>query len=142
MRALFRAYISDFMMDKKGAEQVDVVYDAGYNCAILNLPSKLIQTECPVCLLVLRKPHLSSCCGHNYCRSCILEVQSNNGPCPLCQKVTFTTMHNKGLERTMKELMVECENKTCGCNWTGVLGKLDDHVDNVCPYTEVLQVWL
>ena len=46
-------------------------------------------------------------------------------------------MRNKGLERSIKDLMVWCENKTVGCKWTGQLSKLDDHVENVCPFTEL-----
>ena len=43
-----------------------------------------VEIECPVCLDILTDPHLVSCCGHNFCGSCIERVKASNGSCPMC----------------------------------------------------------
>lgn len=111
--------------------------EEGYDCDFVEPPPRLIQSECSICLLVLREPHLISCCGHNFCRPCIETVIKNKKPCPLCQQCVFTTLHNKGLERSLKELVVTCEEVLLGCNWRGELGKMDAHLKEACPYVEL-----
>ena len=44
----------------------------GHDCDFVESPSDSL--ECPVCLLVLREPHLLSCCGVKICHSCISGV--------------------------------------------------------------------
>ncbi len=34
-------------------------------------PPDYFRTECSICLLFIRSPHLTSCCGHNFCKECI-----------------------------------------------------------------------
>ena len=109
----------------------------GFECEFVDPPPKVLQIECPICLLILREPHLTSCCGHNFCRACIEKVKNEGKSCPICKEAQFTTFHNKGHERSMKELAVHCEHKEVGCSWSGELGKLDDHLAKVCPYVEV-----
>lgn len=122
------------MLLNKMAELDMSVSTAGYDCAFVDaLPRLLIQSECAICLLVLREPHLISCCGHNFCRSCVDQIIKNKKPCPLCQQCAFTTLHNKGLERSLKELVVTCENSRLSCDWRGELGKLDTHLSETCP---------
>ena len=110
---------------------------SGYGCEFVEPPPKLLQSECPVCLMILREPHLTSCCGHSFCKACIEAVQKAGQPCPLCKEATYTTMRNKGLERNLKELTVLCEHKDAGCNWRGELGHLDGHVKESCPCVQV-----
>ena len=114
-----------------------LVADEGYDCEFVSPPPKVLQTECSVCLLILREPHLTSCCGHSFCRVCVEKIQNDGKPCPLCNKDEFTTLHNKGLERALKELAVQCEHKGSGCSWNGELGALDNHLTGACPFVEV-----
>ena len=44
-------------------------------------------------------------------------------------------MHNKGLERSLRELEVYCTNRKVGCEWVGKLGVLEHHL-NVNPELE------
>ena len=37
--------------------------------------------------------------------------------------------HSKGLERSLKNLLVRCENHEDGCKWTGELGQYDSHLN-------------
>lgn len=108
----------------------------GYDCEFIDLTHKSLQTECSVCLLTLREPHLISCCGHNFCRCCIEAIHRSGKPCPLCNTSGFTSLRNKGLERTLNELQVRCGNNSFGCTWAGELGKLDDHINNICLWSE------
>ena len=108
----------------------------GYNCILVHTQT-LLQSDCPICLLVLRKPHMMSCCGHNFCRACIAVVQNKGESCPFCRTIHFTTMHNQGLERTLKSLIVKCEHELLGCTWSDELGKLDRHLEAVCSYVDV-----
>ena len=103
---------------------------AGYECELVELPTKNIQSECPVCLQILREPHLISCCEHNFCAACIERVGKDGKPCPLCNEPGFTTMANKGLKRTLREFRVYCPHRLRGCKWEGELGKLDEHLNS------------
>ena len=100
----------------------------GYECEIVRPPEK-IQTECSICLQVLREPQLISCCGHNFCRSCIERVKKDGKNCPLCNEAEFTLMHNKGLERSLKEFEVFCTHRKSGCRWVGELRMLEQHLN-------------
>ena len=101
----------------------------GYDCAFVDPPPALVQTECPICLLILKQPCLTSCCGCKVCQTCIDGVRKRFLPCPNCNKGYFTIMREQGLERTLKELEVVCSYKEYGCNWTGRLGHLETHLD-------------
>ena len=109
----------------------------GYECEFIHPPPKVLQTECSICLLILREPHLTSCCGHSFCRACIERVQNDEKPCPLCKEAKFTIFPNKGLERNLKELVMYCEHKEAGCSWRGELGRYDDHLARACPHVEM-----
>ena len=87
----------------------------------------MIQTNCPVCLLILREPSQVTCCGKSYCRSCIERVKLRNNPCPCCQQRSFVDYPNKGLQQPLYGLKVFCTLKKDGCEWIGELGALDKH---------------
>ena len=103
---------------------------SGYECEFVEPPQKQLQSECPICLQILREPHLISCCGHSYCEACIERVGNDGKPCPLCNEPGFTTMANKGLKRTLHEFRVYCPHRLRGCEWEGELGKLDEHLNS------------
>lgn len=110
-------------------------YQSGYDCEFTNPPPSLIQSECTVCLLIFRHPHLVSCCGHNYCKDCITQIIDSKRPCPLCKSDSFTVLHNQDLERSLAQLEVRCSHHKLGCQWTGELGKYDKHL-NINPVEE------
>lgn len=108
-------------------------HKCGYDCEFIDPPStSLVQSECSICLMILRSPHLISCCGQNYCKDCIQQVLNNHQPCPLCKSSPFTVMHNGGLERSLLQLEVKCSNHKQGCPWTGQLRHFEEHL-NVDP---------
>ncbi len=106
-----------------------VKYQSGYDCEFVTPPPSVLQSECSVCLLIMREPHLISCCGQNYCRQCIHQVLDKNKPCPLCKATPFTVLHNKGLERSLVQMEVRCSNHKLGCPWTGELRDYERHLN-------------
>ena len=102
----------------------------GYDCELVEPPPAAFQTECPICLHVLREPCLISCpCGQKICRECVEQIKEDGKPCPLCNKTDFTFMRNYGLERFLKEQEVWCSHKKDGCEWRGKLGKYEQHLN-------------
>ena len=104
--------------------------EGGYACDFVEEPAKEIQTECGICLHVLCKPDMVSCCGEKFCHTCIEQVMSKNKPCPHCNSSQFTTMADKKLERELNGLKVYCTNKNKGCDWIGYLKDLDKHCNS------------
>ena len=116
----------------------------GYACEFVVKPPDLLQTDCSICLDILREPHLISCCGNNFCGGCILPVLKGKRPCPLCSAADFTVLHNLGHQRALNQLKVTCSHLHDGCAWTDDLGKLNAHLNATpsdfderldgCPY--------
>ena len=101
----------------------------GYDCEFVEKPPKVVQSECPVCLLVLKEPYQATCCGYSFCRVCIERIKVRNIPCPCCKADEFDHFPNKGLQRSLYEFKVKCINKDQDCQWMGELGQLDSHLN-------------
>ena len=102
---------------------------SGFECEFVEKPPEIIQTECPICLLILREPYQVICCGKSFCRSCIESVKALNIPCPHCNETNFTDFPNKGYQQLIYQLKVRCTHQKEGCKWTGELGALDNHLN-------------
>ena len=115
----------------------------GYACELVDPPSPdIVQTECSVCLQILKEPCLISCCGHKFCRECIERVERNKKPCPLCNEPGFTYLRERGLERSLKDFDVRCSYRKGGCEWRGKLRDVDEHLNpslgsGGCQFVEV-----
>ena len=101
----------------------------GHEGEFVERPPKQFQRECSICLLILREPHLISCCGHSFCEDCIGRIREDGKPCPLCNEPTFVTLPNQGLQRSLNEFDVSCSHRELGCEWVGKLGSLDGHLN-------------
>ena len=119
-----------------GPEHVDVQADLvqagsdyGYDCAFIHEPPDSTQTDCPVCLLVLRQPHQVSCCGYTFCRACIDALRLRDAPCPTCTATEFFVFEDKRLQRSLFSLKVYCSRRGEGCEWSGELGMLERHLN-------------
>ena len=100
----------------------------GYDCQLVSQPpSEELQTECPVCLHVIREPFLVDCCGYSYCRACIEDVHFKGRVCPMCG-ASFSMMADKRLQRELYQREVYCSNREDGCEWRGKLSQLDAHL--------------
>ncbi len=107
--------------------------NGGHDCEFVQPPPG--QTECSVCLLVLRSPHLTGCCGNNFCKECIERVQKDGKACALCNAEGFTLTYNREKDVTLKQIEVYCTHRKIGCEWKGELEMLDKHL-NVDPELE------
>ena len=119
---------------------------AGFDCEFVERPPTILQTECPVCLLVLCEPHQVTCCGYAFCRVCIERIQTDKKSCPTCNREQFSVFPDLRLQRSLYEFRVWCPHKTEGCEWSGELSQLEKHLNespkldeqlNGCQFAEV-----
>ena len=119
----------------------------GYERLFVKDPPDHLQTECSVCLCVLKEPYLVDCCGVSFCKSCIEPIKSDNKPCPLCNVQFTICISDKRLQHTLNELQVYCCHKEVGCEWMGKLNNLPQHLNTElqsdtkrlagCPYVSI-----
>ena len=117
-----------------------------FDCEFVEKPPEAIQSECPLCLQILREPYQAPCCGQSFCQVCIEKIKTDSKPCPTCNEENFAFFHNKGLEISLHRFQVYCSHKQEGCEWKGKLGQLDDHLNlspqpdkqlEGCEYSEI-----
>ena len=116
--------------------------EAGFDCEFVDPPPTVIQTECPVCLLIIREPYQVTCCGKRFCQYCIKTASK---PCPTCKAEIVHSFPDKGLKQSLYTLRVRCSYQKVGCEWTGELGKLNTHLNENpqpgdlegCPHTTI-----
>lgn len=105
----------------------------GYDCEFVDAIPVEVQTECSICLHVLKEPHLVDCCGHRFCKECIETHMFGDESCPLCKQRCPCVVVDKQLARILRQKEVRCTNKEEGCTWTGELSLLEDHLDPTEP---------
>ena len=102
----------------------------GHNCEFVEPPPASFQTECPICLLILKEPCAISCpCGQKMCSECVERIKKEGKRCPLCNKTDFSFIRDYGLERYMKEFEVRCSHVKDSCEWRGKLGEFEQHLN-------------
>ena len=111
----------------------------GFECEFTEELQKILETKCLICKQVLREPYQAGCCGKSYCHQCIERHKSAHQPCLECGSKAFTLFHNKGLQKTIYGLSVHCTYKNKGCEWTGELKELDNHLNIHPPATKALE---
>ncbi|XP_064385188.1 TNF receptor-associated factor 4-like [Halichondria panicea] len=101
----------------------------GFDCEFVKPPpSEYVQSECPVCLQIIREPHQVTCCGKKFCKACIEHIEASKKPCPTCNE-EFSSFADKGLKQSLYGLIVRCSHQKDGCEWTGELRQLDEHLN-------------
>ena len=113
-----------------GAQPDKVENRGGFDCEFVERPPEVLQSECPVCLQIIRDPYQISCCGYSFCRSCIERIKAGNKPCPTCNTKGFSDFSDKRLKRSLYSFKVRCSHQKDGCEWTGELGQFDVHLNN------------
>ena len=109
----------------------------GFDCEFVEPPpERYMQSECPICLQIIREPHQVTCCGKKFCKTCIDYIKVIQKPCPTC-KEEFSSFADKGLKQSLYGLKVRCSHQKDGCEWTGELRQLDEHL-NTDPQPENL----
>ena len=71
-------------------------------------------------------PFQVTCCGNSFCKSC---VQDDKKSCPTCNEADFGVFPDKRLRRSLYAFAVRCIHQKKGCQWTGELGELDEHLN-------------
>ena len=115
----------------------------GYDYSFVSTPPD--ELLCKICHHPSREPHLSVCCGHTFCRTCLEDAkqvsvdEEAKNTCPMCREKNFTSFPNKRDERAVKSLHVWCTNKDKGCDWQGEINRIADHLANIsgCQFEEV-----
>ena len=98
----------------------------GFNCEFTFEP-----LECQMCHKYLRDPQTASCCGKNFCKTCIKQVQGN---CSVCSEALVYHPYTKFAE-VLLQFTVNCTHE---CGWSGPLKEHDKHL-NIDPLD---QTWL
>ena len=104
----------------------------GYDCEFVTPQPDVVQTECPICLMIPKEPCVISCpCGKEFCRECIERIKKDDKPCPLCNLTDFTFLRHHGSERYLKAQEVWCwyKKEKDGCDWKGKLGEYEQHLN-------------
>ena len=98
-------------------------------------PAKFI---CSICTQVVNDPHLTACCGHEFCGSCLdqWERESNTLSCPHCRQERFVHILDKQTRREVEEMTANCPKRAQGCKWEGELKMARAHQRD-CSYTQV-----
>ena len=116
----------------------------GYDYSFVNTPPD--ELVCKICHHPSREPHLSVCCGHTFCKTCLEDAKQAvtvdeevKNSCPMCREKNFSAFQNKRDERAIKSLHVFCTNKGKGCDWQGEMNSIVGHLANSdgCPFEEV-----
>ena len=122
------------------AETANTNDRGGYDYKFVDPPSDTLV--CKICHYPSREPHLSGCCGHTFCKSCLEGAKKATAiayTCPICRNEQFITMPNKQVDRAVKGLRVFCTNKKEGCEWQGEVNDINDHLKKItgCQFEEV-----
>ena len=136
-----KPYFIHHVKPPKRLRRINNMAEGGYTFRFLQEHNIKADLKCPICLLVLKSPHLTDCCGGHFCEGCINRVKSKNGSCPKCRE-SFKTMIDKNVDREIRLLPLYCVNASKGCGWTGALKDLERHIEEgnttlkkgVCQY--------
>ena len=90
-----------------------IISSGGYNYEFVDTPSD--NLICQICRLPSKEPHLSTCCGHTFCNSCLEAAKGVYATCSMCRSTEFSSFPNKQADRTIRSLRVYCANKSKGC---------------------------
>ena len=121
-------------------DQLDLADYGGYDYNYLYPPADTLI--CKICRLPSRNPHMTLCCGHVFCMSCVTRVESNT--CCICRATKrgqYKLYKNKQVERDVWSLQIYCPNKEKGCKWQGELKAITSHLKprsaDGCQYEDV-----
>ena len=112
----------------------------GYNYRFVDqLPEHYM---CMICHQPSRDPYMTGeCCqGQTMCKSCLDQAIRVSNSCPCCRsEENFSTYPNWRFKREINNLHVYCTNKDKGCEWTGELINIKDHLGSSdgCQFEDI-----
>lgn len=71
----------------------------------------------------------ATCCGQGYCQPCLDNLITQEKNCLHCHASSYESFDNEALRKELKRLEVHCTNQKEGCEWTGTLKKLPQHLN-------------
>ena len=79
-----------------------------------------------------------TCCGKSFCRACINKVKSGSDvvSCPCCNHTKIVDFPDVRLQQTLYGLRVYCTNREQGCEWSGELRELDNHLNRPAKFND------
>jgi len=126
----------------QGTDMATVSSPGGLEYQFVTPPQNMLL--CKICHLPSRDPHLTICCGHVFCKSCLDGMKAIESVikniCPMCRDKDFVTFPNKQIDREVKSLHVYCTNKGRGCEWKGEVNYINNHLTKGggCEYEDVM----
>jgi len=103
----------------------------GYECDFVESPAD--DMLCKICHYPAHNPVLTVCCGHSFCNYCMEHYKqsrvNDHDKCPYCCEEKFNIVPDNRTEHYVLILKVFCPHKCEGCNWTGELQSMEDHVN-------------
>ena len=133
---MFSAQVVDIAAGRQVAPAMDC---GGYQYHFVDLPLEGSDLLCKICRLPSRNPHLSSCCGHTFCKGCIDNLKQTKNisfACPVCRDTEFPVVQNKQIDRAVNTLHAYCTNEKEGCQWQGEVSNIAAHLGH-CQYESV-----
>ena len=96
------------------------------------------ECTCLICTQVQREAQQVTCCGKIYCKSCLEQLRKKGDYflCPNCRanlKGDYKYFTDKNTIRKIKQLRIQCANKSRGCQWVGLLRDLEEQHLFECP---------
>ena len=84
----------------------------GYECSFMETPPEGIDTECPICLLVLRQPSQVECCGRVFCTGCLQRaLRDSDDRCPMCNARAPRVFTDQNFRRILAGFRVYCVHR-------------------------------
>ena len=108
----------------------------GYDYQFLE-PGPSDDQKCPICHLVVRNAYQVNCCGKILCEGCLMKYRMQSGRCLMCRThIGDKYFKDTRSDREIKSLKVYCDNKEAGCDWTGEVREIEEHLEE-CGYRKV-----
>ena len=125
-------FICDATLLRMSGRSPTVYPQGGFDCDFVEPPPNRLC--CGICLRPLRDPLLTSC-RHSFCTSCLGKNFQISQLCPVCNQ-RYTSFPDADIVQEVRALKVWCRNKQAGCEWTGGLEKVEEHMVN-CGFTSL-----
>ncbi|KAL5502046.1 hypothetical protein EMCRGX_G008744 [Ephydatia muelleri] len=84
---------------------------------------------CPVMQGLLTNPYQSSCCGNQFSKEAVTQLQQLQKPCSMCRRKRMTFNVDKAWKRKVWSVKIYCPSKQdADCTWSGEISELKRHL--------------
>eukprot|EP01006_Ploeotia_vitrea_P022962 TRINITY_DN55409_c0_g1_i1.p1 TRINITY_DN55409_c0_g1~~TRINITY_DN55409_c0_g1_i1.p1 ORF type:complete len:313 (-),score=16.51 TRINITY_DN55409_c0_g1_i1:538-1437(-) len=116
--------------------------------SVWSLPLEFVdppeEYQCSICVGPAKEACVTEECGHLFCKKCIMQALALKQECPV-DRISLTPQQVRKdvrVQRKVLELKVHCIHNDKGCQWTGEVNSLLEHISKCtvrpidCPYAE------